>query len=141
MAFIRHVAERTFLLERSDNTVVVLTQTDEVGPICWGFFWYRDGDFFGFRNELGEIITPPVYLEVSNFDKTWHAAVRSETGWGFINQEGKATTRLIYDKVWWYKDGYVKVQKEGNILYLNKYGLEPSDSYMNNFIKNIWEEN
>lgn len=139
MANLRHVADRTYLLERADHTVVVLTKIDSVGEICWGHFWYRVGDLYGFMNELGERICEPTLVAVRDFDKTMHAAVKSSTGWGFINNNGMATCKLVYDIVYNYNNGVAKVERNGKVLYLDKVGIEPNDDYMNDVYKKIWE--
>ena len=139
MASLRHVADRTYLLERADRTVVVLNKIDSVGEICWGHFWYRVGDLYGFMNELGERICEPTLVAVRDFEKSMHAPVKSSKGWGFIDNYGRATCKLEYDAVYSYNNGVAKVEKDSKILYLDRVGVEPNGDYMNDVFKKIWE--
>ena len=124
-----HVTPDSIKLECTDGKIIELNHFQEVGPLCWGYFWYRLHDKYGYMDEEGSIICEPIYLSAGNFDITLHAPVESSTGKGFINRSGTETCRLIYEEVWWYNNGYAKVMRDGNIYYLDRIGCEQQLPY------------
>ena len=112
-------------LKRTDGSILSLPDFHRVGELCWGFFWFEKRGLYGFMNELGEVIHQAEYLEVGNFDETGHAPIRKETGWAFISTHGYEIGKAIYDQVWWYHNGWAKVQKGGQVTYIDKFGMEP----------------
>lgn len=119
-----HVTPNSIKLERTDGKIINLSHLQEVGPLCWGYFWYKLGDRYGYMDEEGTIICDPIYLSAENFDITLHAVVESETGKGFINRAGIETCRLIYEKVWWYNNGYARVMRNQTVYYIDRIGTE-----------------
>lgn len=129
-----HVTETERFLIKTNGTKVDLSFFDEVGPMTWGFFYFKIGEKYGFMNELGKVIAGPKYTAAGNFDETGHAAVKTETGWGFIDTHGMEVCRPIYDKVWYYNNGFAKVRKKSQILFIDKIGIE----HHTISVKKIW---
>lgn len=131
-----HVTPTSIILERTDGRKINLSHFEAVGPICWGYFWYKLGGKYGYMDEEGSIVCPPVYLTAGNFDVSLHAKVSKETGYGFINRGGVETCRLIYDKVWWYNNGFARVMRNKTIYYIDRIGTEHQLPYA----KKMWHE-
>lgn len=123
------VSSGMIFLETKDGNKINLSKFDDVGEICWGYFWYKKDGKYGYMNEEGKIICEPIYLTASDFDYSLHGAVSNENGYGFVNREGEETCSLIYDRVWWYNNGYAKVERDGEIYYIDKIGVEFQLSY------------
>ncbi|MFM8927776.1 MAG: WG repeat-containing protein [Rhodoluna sp.] len=90
-----------------------LQQYEEVGMLIMDRVAVRRGDKWGFINETGQEIIPPIYAEVSNFKQRWFkdiyfevlAEVSMERGvWreiGFINLRGDIVIPMNYKKHGW----------------------------------------
>lgn len=119
----------TNILERTDGTSIELSHFDEVGPICWGYFWYRVGNLYGYMNELGNIITKPIYLHAGNFCESRYAPVGNGKGYGYIDRKGQEVCKLIYDEIWDFNNGLGKVRKNDEIFYVDYVGQEHHTVY------------
>lgn len=131
-----HVTPTSIILERTDGRKIDLSCFEAVGPICWGYFWYKHNGKYGFMDEEGSPICGPVYISAGNFDVSLHAPVERESGHGFINRGGVETCRCIYEKVWWYNNGYARVMRDGTIYYIDRIGMEHQLPYA----KKMWLE-
>ena len=130
----------TTILRTTDGYLIPLCDVDETGELCWGFFWYRIGNRYGFMNELGDVIAEADFLECTNFSRSGHAAVRLTTGWGFIDRLGRMVVMPKYQKVWYFNNGYAKaITKKGQIVYLNSLGAEVSPVYPGCYCERVWE--
>lgn len=131
-----HVKPDSIVLERTDGTFIDLSHFEEVGPICWGYFWYKQGGKYGYMDEEGDLLCKPLYISAGNFDVSLTAPVQGPAGFGFINRGGVETCKLIYDKVWWYNNGYAQVQRDDNIYYIDRIGIEHQLPYA----KKMWTD-
>lgn len=91
------------------------------------------GFSFGFIDKKGNEVIP---LKYSNAEKFFEglAAVQLNNKWGFINNTGKEIIPIQYDFVSdnglfskGFKDGKVKVKKDGREFYIDKTGKEIED--------------
>jgi hypothetical protein len=76
---------------------IIPPKYDYVGRVFFdGLAWIRLGDKWGFINEQGKVVVPPVYDEVRVFDFGF-AQVKLNGKWGVVDQQGKVVIPPKYD--------------------------------------------
>ena len=61
---------------------------------------------------------------IDSFSEGIAVVSRDYKKYGFISDKGKIIAPLIYEKAWYFNDGFAKVKKDGKWLLLNKDGRE-----------------
>ena len=111
-------------LVRTDGKRIDLSFFDDVGPISWGHFWVLKNGLYGYMNELGILICVPKYDYADDFDCSGHATVGIKDKFGIIDYRGQEICHLIYDEIYNFRNNYAKVVRDGQVMFMDKYGLE-----------------
>lgn len=77
---------------------------------------------WGFRNENGEIVIPPVYSYVWKFEEGISKVCKNGK-WGVINKHGEVIVPIIYQTLHLTSDGMLQVQMNGKWGCLKKDGI------------------
>lgn len=88
-----------------------------------GFAAVQKQDKWGFVNEAGEEVVPPIYDGICDFENGF-AAVEKQGKWGFINEAAEEITPLIYKDVYNFWNGFAGVVRDGKIGFINEAGKE-----------------
>jgi len=115
---------------RADGTYLVEPRYDFLGAFNEdGLARYRVGNLFGFVDQGGAEITPPIYENSGEFSHGL-CAVLSDAKWGYIDTAGKVAIPLLYDYAWDFRNGYAVVRlgdrETGERLFLDTSGAELS---------------
>lgn len=124
------------ILIRSDGEIINLSKFDEVGPICWGFFWVRKGNLYGYMNELGKQIYP-CELQIANDFTHDMFKMRSSAIVGFFDANGNPMYNYLdengtlingsgyYSEAYPFNNGYAKVKldDEDDYSYIDFCGI------------------
>lgn len=133
MAFFEVGPNGATILVRADGKTVDLSEFDEVGPICWGYFWVRKGELYGYMDELGNTLVGPRFAIAKNFTidlftRRIHAVVGHYTSkegnrdprYGYLSTNGYVIGSTIFKKVWPYNNSYAQVMlASGELSYID----------------------
>lgn len=78
----------------------------------------NDGFKFGYLDTSGQLVIEPQYKSASRF-KDGIAIVEKESGFGMINHKNKVSTPLIYDKIWFPSNGFIRFKKAGKFGFID----------------------
>ena len=76
-------------------------------------FYDNEKFLWGFKDEQGFIVIPPVYDNVKDFE--YGVAVvqhENQVEWGLIDKKGNVILEFEYDSIYAYRNGWVHAQKE-----------------------------
>ncbi len=79
---------------------------------------------WGFKDENGNVIIPPVYLFAYDFNKSGTTAVFTDSGWVYINKKGKPlfSVLAIDNGPDYFRGGLARFVDDGKIGYFNETG-------------------
>ncbi len=104
----------TYSLVKVLGLVVMLffiSLTDVSAQYAEGFKITREGDLYGFTNEDGKVVIPPVYEKVYDFSDG-RARVKSGK-WGLIDRYGTLVIPTLYDSITQFTSGDVIIDSAG----------------------------
>jgi hypothetical protein len=93
------------------------------GGLCFGLKSAGDVEKYALISPYGKEIAEAKYLDIVRFTEG-RAAVKTEQGWGFIDENGTEIVRPQYDVVRNFSSGRAAVQKDGAWAFLSANGTE-----------------
>ncbi len=95
---------------------------DFQGPYFEGLARVKTNHKWGFIDTTGNVVIPPKYNEVTNFDGGV-AKVRVGTKWGLVDNKGTVLRKPTFDSIGEFVNGVAKTLLEGEEYYMNKEGM------------------
>ncbi len=85
---------------------------------------FEDKGRFGFRNESGAVVIPPRYIMANEFSGEGIAAVIDESGWAYINREGKILIRpyVVDNGPDYFAEGLARFKENDKVGFFDKRG-------------------
>ncbi|NCS87535.1 MAG: hypothetical protein AUK34_09895 [Ignavibacteria bacterium CG2_30_36_16] len=85
---------------------------------------FESNNRWGYKDENGNTVLPPVYLFAYDFNKSGTSAVFTDSGWVYINKKGTALfSVLAFDNgPDYFSDGLSRFIENGKIGYFNESG-------------------
>lgn len=88
-----------------------------------GIIGIKKNEKWGFINENGKEICPPLYDEVSSFNEGL-AGIKNNGKWGFVNKNGKEICPPLYNDASSFNEGFAAVKKNNDWFLINNKGIE-----------------
>ncbi len=85
---------------------------------------FEDKDRFGFRDEAGAVVIPPRYIMANEFSSEGIAAVLDESGWAYIDREGKILIRpfIVDNGPDYFEEGLARFREKDKVGFFDKRG-------------------
>ncbi len=89
-----------------------------------GVMILKEDSLYGLADLSGNIIAPPRYEYLWEFDYGPVSWYKSGSKYGHINNKGVAITGAVYDGIWSFANGFAMVKKDGKFGFINAQGKE-----------------
>lgn len=110
LAFATTVDGKKMYINTFGETVLEVSQYDQIGSFNEGLAWVNSGGKYGCIDTSGKVIIPIEYDNGSIF-KNKYAPVSKNAKWGLIDQSGTLQLPIEYDSVSHVENGYAVVRK------------------------------
>lgn len=116
--------QRAITIQKSDKTA----SYDEQLSFSEGLAAARQGDKWGYIDEVGNIIIPIQYDDVLSL-REGLMPVKKDGQWGYIDKAGKIVIAFEYDIATSFNDGVAHVVMDGETHWIDKTGREIDSFY------------
>ncbi|MFN0048665.1 MAG: WG repeat-containing protein, partial [Cytophagales bacterium] len=112
---------------------------DKAEDFVNGFAKVQIGEALGFIDSTGKEITEVKFIRLRNFQEGFATASLEDIGrTGFIDKNGKSSSRFYFDNAGSYNEGLAWVELKGKVGFLNKNGdevIKPKYDFVTDFLK------
>lgn len=123
-------------IDDSGNTIIY-PEFDQVTTFKKGISIYRKGNFYGFVNENGKIISP-VFTEIRGINENVVCA-KTLNRWSYYDTEGKQLFNKFFEDAYLFNNGLARVFINNRYGYIDKNGnllIKATFDYAENFSDN-----
>ena len=82
---------------------------------------FEENGKYGFKDQGGTVIVPPVYDIVSGFTEGL-AAVKKDKKWGYVDLTGMEITPFVYNNAYHFSEGLARVKKGSRYGFIDRTG-------------------
>ena len=111
------------LIDRSAKQIKTLNY-DRVEYAGEGKWKYRKNGKWGLLDEMGEVVTAPIFYLLNRYNEGMLVYGLNEDRWGFLNEKGEIVTEAIYPLLWDYHNGLARIIGYNGFGFVDKLGNE-----------------